>query len=118
MCSKFPSVYPRLKEAKWITKTCLPSTSTPTPKSVAGTRSTTTARNKTAPPTSTSAPSRPTIAEAERLIKENGIKGFKFHPTVQGYTLLKDRILFGSDYPLITPERWMKDFEDAGFRPR
>ncbi len=32
-------------------------------------------------------------------------------------TLLKDRILFGSDYPLITPERWMKDFEDAGFKP-
>ena len=31
-------------------------------------------------------------------------------------TLLKDRILFGSDYPLITPERWMKDFEDAGFK--
>ena len=26
-------------------------------------------------------------------------------------TLLKDRVLFGSDYPLITPERWMKDFE-------
>ena len=25
--------------------------------------------------------------------------------------------LFGSDYPLITPDRWMKDFEDAGFRP-
>jgi predicted TIM-barrel fold metal-dependent hydrolase len=23
--------------------------------------------------------------EAERLIKEDGIKGFKFHPTVQGY---------------------------------
>jgi predicted TIM-barrel fold metal-dependent hydrolase len=161
--------------------------------------------------------------EAERLIKEEGIKGFKFHPTVQGYhpydkmawpiyevinehklpvifhtghsgigsgmrcggglrlaysnpmhlddvaidfsdmqivmahpsfpwqdealsvathkpnvwidlsgwspkyfpkqliqyanTLLKDRILFGSDYPLITPERWMKDFEVAGFKP-
>ena len=32
-------------------------------------------------------------------------------------TLLKDRILFGSDYPLITPERWMKDFEVAGFKP-
>jgi uncharacterized protein len=32
-------------------------------------------------------------------------------------TLLKDRILFGSDYPLITPERWMKDFEEAGFKP-
>jgi len=32
-------------------------------------------------------------------------------------TLLKDRILFGSDFPLITPERWMKDFEVAGFKP-
>ena len=30
-------------------------------------------------------------------------------------TLLKDRMLFGSDYPLITPERWMKDFDEAGF---
>ena len=30
---------------------------------------------------------------------------------------LKDRVLFGSDYPLITPERWMKDFEEAGFKP-
>jgi predicted TIM-barrel fold metal-dependent hydrolase len=32
-------------------------------------------------------------------------------------TLLKDRMLFGSDYPLITPERWMKDFAEAGFKP-
>ncbi|MEK8028336.1 amidohydrolase family protein [Pseudaquabacterium rugosum] len=32
-------------------------------------------------------------------------------------SLLKDRMLFGSDYPLITPERWMKDFSEAGFRP-
>jgi uncharacterized protein len=32
-------------------------------------------------------------------------------------TLLKDRVLFGSDYPLITPERWMKDFDEAGFKP-
>lgn len=32
-------------------------------------------------------------------------------------TLLKDRILFGSDFPLITPERWIKDFEVAGFKP-
>jgi len=31
-------------------------------------------------------------------------------------TLLKDRVLFGSDYPLITPDRWMKDFAEAGFR--
>jgi predicted TIM-barrel fold metal-dependent hydrolase len=25
--------------------------------------------------------------------------------------------LFGSDWPLIAPDRWMKDFEEAGFRP-
>ena len=31
-------------------------------------------------------------------------------------TLLKDRVLFGSDYPLITPDRWMKDFEEASFK--
>jgi predicted TIM-barrel fold metal-dependent hydrolase len=31
-------------------------------------------------------------------------------------TLLKDKMLFGTDFPLITPERWMKDFESAGFK--
>jgi predicted TIM-barrel fold metal-dependent hydrolase len=42
-----------------------------------------------------------------------------FPPQLVQYanTLLKDRVLFGSDYPLITPERWMKDFQEAGFRP-
>ncbi|WP_028311293.1 amidohydrolase family protein [Derxia gummosa] len=42
-----------------------------------------------------------------------------FPPQLVQYanTLLKDRMLFGSDYPLITPERWMKDFDEAGFRP-
>jgi predicted TIM-barrel fold metal-dependent hydrolase len=43
----------------------------------------------------------------------------KYFPTqlVQfSNTLLKERMLFGSDYPLITPERWMKDFSEAGFR--
>jgi uncharacterized protein len=25
--------------------------------------------------------------------------------------LLKDKMLFGSDYPLITPDRWLADFE-------
>jgi len=25
-------------------------------------------------------------------------------------------MLFGSDYPLITPERWLADFADAPFR--
>ncbi|MBN9462947.1 MAG: amidohydrolase [Burkholderiales bacterium] len=31
-------------------------------------------------------------------------------------TLLRDRVLFGSDFPLITPDRWLADFEEAGFR--
>jgi predicted TIM-barrel fold metal-dependent hydrolase len=26
-------------------------------------------------------------------------------------------MLFGSDHPLITPDRWMKDFAEAGFKP-
>lgn len=41
-----------------------------------------------------------------------------FPPQLVQYanTLLKDRMLFGSDFPLITPERWMRDFEQAGFR--
>jgi hypothetical protein len=42
-----------------------------------------------------------------------------FPPQLVQYanTLLKDRVLFGSDYPLITPDRWMNDFREAGFKP-
>jgi uncharacterized protein len=32
-------------------------------------------------------------------------------------TQLKHKMLFGSDFPLITPDRWMKDFAEAGFKP-
>jgi uncharacterized protein len=32
-------------------------------------------------------------------------------------TLLKDRVLFGSDFPLIQPDRWIKDAGEAGFKP-
>jgi uncharacterized protein len=31
-------------------------------------------------------------------------------------TLLKDRMLFGSDFPLITPDRWLADFEKLPIR--
>lgn len=31
-------------------------------------------------------------------------------------TLLKHKVLYGSDYPMITPERWMSDFAKADFR--
>lgn len=31
-------------------------------------------------------------------------------------TLLKKKMLFGSDWPAITPDRWLADFEQAAFR--
>ncbi len=42
-----------------------------------------------------------------------------FPPSLIRYanTLLQDRVLFGSDYPFLTPERWISDFETAGFKP-
>ena len=42
-----------------------------------------------------------------------------FPPILVQYanTLLQDKILFGSDYPVITPERWMADFEKLGVKP-
>ncbi len=41
-----------------------------------------------------------------------------FSPTLVQYanTLLKHKVLFGSDYPLITPDRWLSDFEKIGIR--
>jgi predicted TIM-barrel fold metal-dependent hydrolase len=43
--------------------------------------------------------------EARRLVNEFGVKGFKFHPTI------------GSDWPMITPERWLADFEKIDIKP-
>ena len=39
-------------------------------------------------------------------------------PTLVQYanTLLKHKVLFGSDYPMITPERWLSDFSQIGIR--
>jgi uncharacterized protein len=41
-----------------------------------------------------------------------------FPPQLVQYanTLLKDKVLFGSDFPMITPERWLEDFAKADFR--
>jgi predicted TIM-barrel fold metal-dependent hydrolase len=41
-----------------------------------------------------------------------------FPPILVQYanTLLKHKVLFGSDYPLITPDRWMADFREIGIR--
>jgi predicted TIM-barrel fold metal-dependent hydrolase len=32
-------------------------------------------------------------------------------------SVLQDKILFGSDYPLITPDRWLADFEKLAMKP-
>jgi predicted TIM-barrel fold metal-dependent hydrolase len=32
-------------------------------------------------------------------------------------TLLKQRVLFGSDYPMIAPDRWLADFEKLAIKP-
>jgi predicted TIM-barrel fold metal-dependent hydrolase len=41
-----------------------------------------------------------------------------FSPTLVQYanTLLKHKILFGSDYPWLTPDRWLADFEKINIR--
>jgi predicted TIM-barrel fold metal-dependent hydrolase len=31
-------------------------------------------------------------------------------------SLLKNKVLFGSDYPLLTPDRWLADFEKVAFK--
>ena len=31
-------------------------------------------------------------------------------------SILKHKMLFGSDWPAITPDRWLKDFADAPFQ--
>jgi len=34
----------------------------------------------------------------------------------QANSVLKSKVLFGSDYPLLTPDRWMQDFSSAPFK--
>jgi predicted TIM-barrel fold metal-dependent hydrolase len=42
-----------------------------------------------------------------------------FPPQLVRYanTLLKDKVLFGSDFPVITPDRWLRDFEALDIKP-
>jgi predicted TIM-barrel fold metal-dependent hydrolase len=42
-----------------------------------------------------------------------------FPPILVQYanTLLKEKILFGSDYPVMAPERWMADFDKLPIKP-
>jgi predicted TIM-barrel fold metal-dependent hydrolase len=40
-----------------------------------------------------------------------------FSPLLVQYakTLAQDKVMFGSDYPVISPERWLNDFDALGF---
>jgi uncharacterized protein len=42
-----------------------------------------------------------------------------FPPQLVRYanSLLREKVLFGSDFPVITPERWMRDFEQLDIKP-
>jgi predicted TIM-barrel fold metal-dependent hydrolase len=42
-----------------------------------------------------------------------------FPPLLVRYanSLLRDKVLFGSDFPAITPDRWIKDFENLDIKP-
>jgi predicted TIM-barrel fold metal-dependent hydrolase len=42
-----------------------------------------------------------------------------FPPILVQYanTLLKDRILFGSDYPVISPQKWIEEFDKLPIKP-
>ena len=42
-----------------------------------------------------------------------------FRPVLVQYatSLLQDRVLFGSDYPALQPDRWLKDFETLEVQP-
>jgi predicted TIM-barrel fold metal-dependent hydrolase len=35
----------------------------------------------------------------------------------QANSLLKDKVLFGTDFPALTPERWLRDFEALDIKP-
>jgi uncharacterized protein len=41
-----------------------------------------------------------------------------FRPILTQYigSILKDKVLFGSDYPVLQPDRWLKDFENLGLK--
>jgi predicted TIM-barrel fold metal-dependent hydrolase len=58
------------------------------------------------------------LHKAQVYIDLSGWSPKYFPPQLVRYanTQLRDRVLFGSDYPMITPDRWLADFEKADFR--
>ncbi len=57
-------------------------------------------------------------AQAAGLHRPVGLVTEHFSPTLIQYanSLLKHKVLFGSDYPLLTPDRWMADLENIAIK--
>lgn len=58
------------------------------------------------------------LHKAQVYIDLSGWSPKYFPPLLVQYanTLLKNKVLFGSDHPMITTDRWLADFANAGFR--
>ena len=58
------------------------------------------------------------LHKAQVFIDLSGWSPKYFPPQLVQYanTLLKNKVLFGSDHPMITTDRWLADFQTAGFR--
>jgi predicted TIM-barrel fold metal-dependent hydrolase len=56
--------------------------------------------------------------KAQVYIDLSGWSPKYFPPQLVQYanTLIKNKVLFGSDHPMITTDRWLSDFQNAGFR--
>jgi predicted TIM-barrel fold metal-dependent hydrolase len=56
--------------------------------------------------------------KAQVYIDLSGWSPKLFPPVLLQYanTVLQDKVLFGSDYPVITPDRWLRDFERIEIR--
>ena len=56
--------------------------------------------------------------KAQVYIDLSGWSPKLFPPILLQYanTVLQDKVLFGSDYPVITPDRWLRDFEKIDIR--
>jgi uncharacterized protein len=59
------------------------------------------------------------VHKANVYIDLSGWSPKYFPPSVVRYanTLLQDKCLFGSDHPLLAPERWLKDFAELELKP-
>jgi len=59
------------------------------------------------------------LHKANVYIDLSGWSPTYFRPILVQYMngLLQDKVLFGSDYPLLQPERWLRDFERLEIKP-